>query len=553
MIAAFIKLLPAKRKTRGGLQFHPVSQPMLRCSRDFCGHCKSRFGRKASLSFVVAAPLAWMPSAQAQIVAPVAPVSSGDTAIDWRLTTLTDLDEIHRQISENTPIPFVDTPMRDWLTRGLEEAKRRAQTVTTQAGHTYTLMAYVNGFREPHINMSAITSLPPAKSPGFVVTWDAKGARVVWTAPENPNHLKVGDLITACDGQSIFALSSERVFSYTYDARLPSDHRRALTRFFLDRSVPFAPAPRECLVNGNSHIIEWRAISDGKADEQYWTAYSSAALGGSAQLGVSEIGDGILWIGAPSFGGDDAYVASLSNMFDDAQKLLRAKPSPRAVVVDIRGNGGGNSAWGGKLAKLVLGNGGKPRKQPAWAMDWRASPENLANSIATAERLSKTDGLFWMSLGWKFQVVPGLKGAIERGEPIWRQGPKKPQGSSGLTTRRPNKDGQRTPYPVFVLTNGTCMSACLTFLDEILHVPGVKLIGSNSGMDGILMEIRSVPLPSGTFTINFGMKAAVGRPRGAGEHYAPDIAYDGIWKDEAVRAWTLEIAQRAASMPDRID
>jgi hypothetical protein len=79
----------------------------------------------------------------------------------------------------------------------------------------------------------------------------------------------------------------------------------------------------------------------------------------------------------------------------------------------------------------------------------------------------------------------------------------------------------------------------LDFSDIVLHIPGVKLIGGDTEGDGLLMEVRGAPLPSGLVSVTLPLKVYRGRGRGALEAYHADIAYTGEWTDEAVRAWVM--------------
>jgi hypothetical protein len=101
-----------------------------------------------------------------------------------------------------------------------------------------------------------------------------------------------------------------------------------------------------------------------------------------------------------------------------------------------------------------------------------------------------------------------------------------------------------SPFPatVYVLTNGTCASACLDFADIALNMPGVVHIGAETGADGLLMEVRSMDLRSGRGSLSLPIKVVRGRARGNLESYTPDVSFDGPWTDEAVRAWVLSLA-----------
>ncbi|UPT62641.1 MAG: hypothetical protein M0D54_20230 [Hyphomonadaceae bacterium JAD_PAG50586_4] len=148
---------------------------------------------------------------------------------------------------------------------------------------------------------------------------------------------------------------------------------------------------------------------------------------------------------------------------------------------------------------------------------------------------------------WVRAVRDGLAQTLARGEPMWRQRDSAvdtpvPQGG-GYTQRRPQGPSP-IPARVYLLSNGTCASACLDFADVVLHIPGTQLIGMDTSGDGLLMEVRDRVLPSGLARVVLPLKVYRGRARGALEAYRADVPYDGVWDDLTVRNWTIGIVTR---------
>jgi hypothetical protein len=125
---------------------------------------------------------------------------------------------------------------------------------------------------------------------------------------------------------------------------------------------------------------------------------------------------------------------------------------------------------------------------------------------------------------------------------IWRlpfSGEPGPTG--GLTLKRPKTGTPPFSAQVYLLSNGTCGSTCLNFADQVLMIPGMKLIGSATNGDSAYMEVRDEALPSGLARLTFPQKVWRGMGRGNLEAYYPDIVYDGAWDDRSVRAWVMQI------------
>jgi hypothetical protein len=483
----------------------------------------------------------------------VASVLSGEIAasssrVDWRARTIEDVTAARAVIERQSPAAVdVENPaMQAWHREGHRQALQRAASVNSEAGWRYTLQAFVHGYGDPHLSFSSESAPSSASHPGFVASLIGDEVRVTWTAPDQISP-QVGDVIGVCDGLSIEALIDRNVFPFALFSSLPADRRRAVTRLFVDRENPFAPPPAACSFNGSTpQELNWRPASDNLNDA-YWEATRSATIGPRATGGVAFPAEGVTWVGVPSFApvGDDADALSAAiRILTQRGDALRAG---RAIVLDLRGNTGGTSMMGENLANAVWGSAivTQYRRQTHEAVDWRASPENARYvgrfSLLLRLRFPNSD----VGRTWADVIAPGLRAAHRRGEPFFRQGTSQPSQSGGASANR-TRGAPSFPARVIFLTNGTCASACLDFADIALNIPGTIHVGEHTAGDGLLMEVRSVDLPSGRGSITTPIKVVRGRSRGSMESYAPDIAYNGPWIDEEVRAWVLNIAERGA-------
>lgn len=489
--------------------------------------------------------------AAAHAAEPAAPTLPTDPA-GWQALTLRDLEAARTLLQSQTPIPFdTENPAYpQWLEAGYAEARTRAATVTDQAGAFYTVSAYLNGFNDPHIDLNAIADLPPARWPGFIVSAKGGHAVVVHSDADGGVALPVGTEILDCDGQSLAALADARVFPFVLNARLPADRRRAVTRLFLDRGIPFAPAPARCTVREGGTTREatlaWRALPS--PDTAFWQAYTNAGTGPGAEWGVSEPAPGVVWVGVPSFSAGPDTAPKLKALVEDLTTRGDALRNARAIIIDTRGNGGGSSRWADDVAEAIFTRAVLRRAEARvpdrrTAVDWRPSPENVAYWHQMREelqdQLSASDRMQLKSL------ISGLEDAVAEGRTVWRMGPKRVDASGGLTGLRPRDQPAPFKARVLMLSNGSCVSACLDFADRVLMVPGVQLVGSATSGDGPYMEVRSEPLPSGLAQVTFPQKVYRGMGRGTLEYYPADIRYDGAWDDASVRAWVLGLLDQA--------
>ena len=472
------------------------------------------------------------------------------TPEQWRAAALSDLEAARAILSAQTPIPYdtINPAYPAWLEEGYARARSMAENAADFSGHYYALALYLNGFNDPHIRVNPAHDLPPPMWPGFIAASRDGGALIAMRDESDSAAPPLGAQILSCDGQSLAALAEERLYPYVLNGRLALDRRRAVTRLFLDRSIPGAPAPTRCriVVEGVERDIDlrWRALPEDT--ESYWSNYSIASSGPGAEWGVSEPAPGVFWVGVPTFASGQDTAPHLAELVDQIRDRAAQMRRGRAIVIDLRGNGGGNSQWADRIAAGIFGADVIRRANAGGgnsvAIDWRASPENIAywedwiDSVGVPEFGAGSGPVRNIR-----RVITGLRGAADRDPPIWREGARNPSGGGGRTTQRP-RDG-RPPFAarVYVLTNGTCGSSCLNFADTVLFVPGVQLIGSATSGDGPYMEVREADLPSGLARLTVPQKVWRGAPRGPLEAYAPDVAYDGAWDDASVRAWVMDL------------
>lgn len=469
---------------------------------------------------------------------------------DWRAATIEDLDAARSIIDQHTPAHAdkENSRMAAWFDKGYEIAKGRAESVTNYAGWHAVLSAYVNGFGDPHLSLSAEDGLPVGRWPGFVVGARGADAQVVWRADDAAP--RIGAKLRGCDGADVATLAERNIFSHTLNARLAVDQRKAIPRLFLDRGVPFAPPIKTCQFEpGGSIDLSWRPVPQS-LDDPMWRAYRDAALGPRTVPGLSRPAPGIVWIGAPGFlpiGDDNKNMTALVKAVREEAAQIR---SARAIVIDVRGNSGGSSAWGDRLAAAIWGEDILKRYQldtSGEAVDWRASKANADYVKAGSMLLRIRFPGSGIGKEWGETIGPGIARAVKEGRPFFRNGAERPWVGGGLTRARP-KGPSPIPATVYFLTNGSCASACLDFADIALNIPGVIHIGSETSGDGLLMELRSIKLPSRRGSISAPIKVVRGRARGDLEVYEPDVRYDGPWADDAVRAWTLDlISQRGGA------
>jgi hypothetical protein len=211
---------------------------------------------------------------------------------------------------------------------------------------------------------------------------------------------------------------------------------------------------------------------------------------------------------------------------------LEAIRAADVTVIDLRGNGGGNSGLGVGLAvrlygepmvdahalpwgELVFKDGPLSRKWAAGFVELarNQAPDDLPESSAILAALERAP------LGSKVVIPPS---------------PPKP---AALHVVNPIHGR------VVLLVDHACVSACLDTLDLFTRLPGVQLAGVTTGADTIFMDTMQAPLPSGQAQLRFGIKSWSQRVRGSNVPYEPDPAlrYTGDLADEiGLKHWLAD-------------
>jgi hypothetical protein len=208
------------------------------------------------------------------------------------------------------------------------------------------------------------------------------------------------------------------------------------------------------------------------------------------------------------------------------------------IVLDVRGNGGGSSAWGDQIAGAIWGEANARAAKPrSGGVDWRASE---ANAAAIHTFGSQAGGRARM---WAAHIASGIRQAVRERRALWRETPVMGGllgsllGGGGGGNRGIDPRGFHTRARVYVLTDSGCASACLDAMDVWTRLGAIP-VGRETAADSLYMEIRRENLPSGIATVSVPMKVYRGRPRGNNQPYQPRHSLPGDMNDQpALEAW----------------
>lgn len=451
------------------------------------------------------------------------------TADQWRAAARQDIEAIHDTLRDNAPFMVVDRDsagMRRWLEAGRAEAERDLSKVTDGRSYYYVLARYVGGFRDGHIGLGLTKGAVKGRMPdwpGFAMTWRNDHYEVGWVQPGTEAEAPpVGAILVGCDGQSAEALAEKRLD--TLFGNLKLDAERSATAFQLLRDYHYPVlAPTACTFRTATGEKPWKLAWSTPTSETVNTAAKSL-FAPRAQFGVGRWGANAWWIGAPTMTGEEDWKA-LYAAIDSNLAAIRAAD---VLVIDLRGNGGGNSDYGATLARRLYGDPVVDADDMPWGdLVFKAGP--LSRKWAADGVVQAKDHPGWLA---SIKPVSEKLDAAPLGSAVLIKG--------GASSTRKAQPDSPMKARVVVLVDHACFSACLDTLDLFTRLPGVKLAGVETGADTIFMDGMGAALPSGKATLRFGIKAWVQRRRGSNIPYAPDpsLRYTGSLADEAaLKQW----------------
>jgi len=453
---------------------------------------------------------------------------------DWKNITINDLSVMRQLIVSSHPgaIDSSNEAFTDWVERGYLEASQLSERVSSRKDSQAVLNFYIAGFKDGHVglnqpgqgNSSWAGFILDGQGQSFVVKHVAKN----WPVPLPP----IDSRVISCDNKSVREIL-ERELSPYLDRRLElkSTWLHLAKQLTVDDSnypVLGRDLAKSCLVvlpNGvkQNFILLWQE-DGGQLDAFLRQAQPPQSL--------QNLGDGRYWIHVSNFMPSAAENTALDKMLD----VIKSIDDANLVVLDTRGNRGGNSLVGVEILSALFGSQWVKSldESSAYAM-WRVSPFALSTLTQALTTMGNDYGKHSEAYKFVFSLTKSMELALHE-KKDWLEQP------SIASVDQVNSRGfnaQGFKGKLALVTDSFCASACLDFADIVLAIPGVVHLGASTSGDTLYIDIGSQTLPSGAqFWIP--LKVWRGRARGNNQSYDPQFVFDGDINDtEAVQKWVL--------------
>lgn len=437
-----------------------------------------------------------------------------------------DLNYIHESIKQNFSGYVHSVELRKSTDAVFNQELEAAPHCTSEVDYVRSIRKYLGAFKDPHV-----------KANWFGISKYGQLVEVSSGKKIDPNQKSVSNFATG-----IYLVNySNRFFVNGIDGDLLKESKvkigdellscsgKTPTEILKNEILPFesVSAPEASFYRMTPNIfIRWDQARDTKiscdflhgstryAQEFLWKEVPENYLETKFQkhpdkiYKIEKIPNGH-WVKLRSFSGyDEIGIQQLKVFSEDAKKLLKDK----IIVVDVRGNGGGNSTWGTSWIDNLFGYHEEPKDDRSWVL---ASPGNRGHFERLYEHLRKNNGVTISSEGhWKdlIKAVQTNSGKLVEVPNDQKQSEMKAQKRTGFSGK------------IYVLTDFMVFSSGETFVQELKMMPNTKQAGIATNASTYYSDIRFDVTPSG-LVFNFPTMVEINSTskRASGEALVPEI------------------------------
>ncbi|MCK5747668.1 MAG: hypothetical protein KAH44_15730, partial [Oricola sp.] len=265
----------------------------------------------------------------------------------WRDMAESDLAFIRKTLDEKN-IYAAYLPREEW-TRLLERADAQVvedlSKVTDPASYAGALERYVGVLQDPHAVVRFKFAPSNYRWPRLAAAYRGGEYRIVLS--ETPNA-QAGDVVASCNGEPIAAIV-EKIIKAGGDVEGPESSKASAARkIFVDDGSPFRPQLETCNIGGEEAALDWSRISS----QALAVKLEDFTQFRDINVHADSFARNAVWVRMGVFGPGPEQAAQY-------HELIEAAPSWRnrkAIVFDVRGNGGGSYNWFMAVLRALYGD-----------------------------------------------------------------------------------------------------------------------------------------------------------------------------------------------------
>lgn len=451
-------------------------------------------------------------------------VTTNNSAICSQLNK--DLNYIYNSTKENLSVYQYDQELKRRVDSIYQEEIQRAQSCQSESDYVKGIRRYFASFHDPHLqplwqvkdsyrglitnSIGAEIKPTPVKLQYFATGILIKkiGAGYFVTTIDDKmlsaSHLKTGDELVECDGQSVDKILDQEILPYeavsVHEAGL---YNHANKLFFRWDKVQGSTSLCQ-FRRGNDHFettLQWQNVDPG-----YLSQFSQVT---SPIYSIEKTSYGH-WVKLRSLAGySEKETAQLKQFVQDAKSLQK----DRIIVLDLRGNSGGISSWGDDWIKNLYGYAPKSSSKTNLIF---SSPGNIGHYQRIFELFDKNNGFASQSDKNDLQLVIKM---MQQSPNQLIELPKDSQANDQKTKNKSLFDGK-----LYVVSDADVFSSGELFLQMLRLMPRVTQVGLTTNASTEAGDIRFDQTPNGLiFTLATKVFRSIFVGRNPGEPLVPQI------------------------------
>ena len=449
----------------------------------------------------------------------------------WPEMTRMDVEMAYQMLSEDHPAMSKrvnDKNFQQNLEQGRLTALERASQVSSFEGYLATMSGLANSAGDKHVWSRTPYKSKKRQWAGLVVSRQGDSYIVVNDETADSKESLVGAELVSCDKLPVADFARDKLGAFSAVWSVEAQRIQKAPYLLIDNGNPFVLRPEACRFQLNGAVVkrelDWQPVKNEALLEKLGPARNRGAAG----HGVKEF-EGGYWIALQTLG--KKAVDVVAAVRSKERQLRKAN----IVVLDMRGNGGGNSRYGDEIANVLFGQNKPAGQASSCDSVWRVSPRNLKQMNYYVEHFAKT--------------VPGFvaqfKPKVALAEAAYEKGDEFTGPTRCAESQQPMQEQAKQPEPVLkgrvvLLTDNTCFSSCLIVTDKFRKL-GALHVGQSTDANTHYMEVREDLMPSGLSYFSTLQAMSPSSPVNYGP-FVPDVAYNGEIADTAsLEKWILEI------------
>ena len=449
----------------------------------------------------------------------------------WPAMTRMDVEMAYKMLSEDHPAMSKGVDDKNFqhnLHQGRLTALQRAGQVSSFEGYLATMSGLANAAGDKHVWSRTPYQSAKSQWAGLVVSRQGDSYVIVNDETDDNKASLVGAQLLSCDHVPVADFARDKLGKFSAVWSIEAQRIQKAPHLLIDNGNPFVLRPDACRFKLNGAVIEreldWQPVNNDTLTEKLRPARNRGAAG----HGVREF-EGGYWIALQTLGKKAVDVVAEVR----AKKGLLRQAD--IVVLDLRGNGGGNSRYGDEIASVLFGPNKPAGQGSSCDSVWRVSPRNIKQMNYYMEHFAETVPEFIEQFKPKVALA---EASFEQGREF--TGPTNCAESQTPVEEPARQPGQVSKGKIVLLTDNTCFSSCLIVTDKFRQL-GALHVGQSTDANTHYLEVREDLMPSGLSYFSTLQAMSPSSPVNYGP-FDPDVVYNGEIADtQSLEQWIFRL------------